>query len=503
MRAFWVGTEVPGISVRIEGLEIVGGRAPDGADGAAEQTLPVETPATSGLPGAGGGAILNFAEDLRLIDVRLRENRAGDGGDGGDSHPAAGLPGSGGAGGNGGAIHNLGGLALERVELIDNAAGDGGQGGLGFTFGGLSGQGGSGGAIHNQGELVVRRSTFAGNRAGDGADGVASTTGGSGATGGSGGAILNDGSAAVTNSTFFGNRAGHGGSGAGITLGGNGGDGGDGGALAGAPGSVAEVAATTLAGNSAGLGGLSGGGIPPLGTAGVDGAGGGLSSAGTATVGGSILANLGGAAANCGPGVVDGGANLAFPTAGGCGGVSIGDPKLDPGGLALNGGPTPTLALLEGSAAIDLVPIGACTDAEGKLLTEDQRGAVRPQRSACDAGAYEAAAPPPAPPATRAPQSGAAPLVEKPPRPRIRKKPKRVVRTKGKRARVVFRFGAPGRGLRFQCRLDRQRFKLCRSPKVYRLQPGKHRFRVRAVRGKVAGPATKPVKFRVVKARKP
>lgn len=454
MRAFWVGTEVPGISVRIEGLEIVGGRAPDGADGAAEQTLPVETPATSGLPGSGG------------------------------------------AGGNGGAIHNLGGLALERVELIDNAAGDGGQGGLGFTFGGLSGQGGSGGAIHNQGELVVRRSTFAGNRAGDGADGVASTTGGSGATGGSGGAILNDGSAAVTNSTFFGNRAGHGGSGAGITLGG---DGGDGGALAGAPGSVAEVAATTLAGNSAGLGGLSGGGIPPLGT---DGAGGGLSSAGTATVGGSILANLGGAAANCGPGVVDGGANLAFPTAGGCGGVSIGDPKLDPGGLALNGGPTPTLALLEGSAAIDLVPIGACTDAEGKLLTEDQRGAVRPQGSACDAGAYEAAAPPPAPPATRAPQSGAAPLVEKPPRPRIRKKPKRVVRTKGKRARVVFRFGAPGRGLRFQCRLDRQRFKLCRSPKVYRLQPGKHRFRVRAVRGKVAGPATKPVKFRVVKARK-
>ena len=54
----------------------------------------------------------------------------------------------------------------------------------------------------------------------------------------------------------------------------------------------------------------------------------------------------------------------------------------------------------------------------------------------------------------------------------------------------------------YRCRIDRRKWNRCTSPIAYRLGRGKHRFRVRAVRGKVAGPATKPVKFRVVKARK-
>jgi hypothetical protein len=60
------------------------------------------------------------------------------------------------------------------------------------------------------------------------------------------------------------------------------------------------------------------------------------------------------------------------------------DPVLGP--LAQNGGPTPTHALLAGSAAIEAGD-GACEPA-------DQRGVVRPQGGRCDIGAVEALAPP-------------------------------------------------------------------------------------------------------------
>jgi len=51
-----------------------------------------------------------------------------------------------------------------------------------------------------------------------------------------------------------------------------------------------------------------------------------------------------------------------------------------------NGGPTPTLALLPDSPAIDVIPLEACR-VEG--VTTDQRGVRRPQGPACDIGAYE------------------------------------------------------------------------------------------------------------------
>lgn len=56
------------------------------------------------------------------------------------------------------------------------------------------------------------------------------------------------------------------------------------------------------------------------------------------------------------------------------------------GPLADNGGPTWTHALLPGSPAIDT---GLCTDADGGLVTTDQRGVSRPQGNACDIGAFE------------------------------------------------------------------------------------------------------------------
>ena len=57
------------------------------------------------------------------------------------------------------------------------------------------------------------------------------------------------------------------------------------------------------------------------------------------------------------------------------------DPKLGP--LAGNGGPTNTLALLDGSPALNKIPKPACK------VQRDQRGVKRPQGPACDEGSFE------------------------------------------------------------------------------------------------------------------
>ncbi len=56
------------------------------------------------------------------------------------------------------------------------------------------------------------------------------------------------------------------------------------------------------------------------------------------------------------------------------------------GGLADNGGPTPTMLPLDGSNALGAIPPAAC----GTLNTQhDQRGVVRPQEGNCEIGAVE------------------------------------------------------------------------------------------------------------------
>jgi len=80
----------------------------------------------------------------------------------------------------------------------------------------------------------------------------------------------------------------------------------------------------------------------------------------------------------------DGGHNIAA-VANGCPGTTA-DPKL--GELADNGGPTQTMALQSGSAAIDFVPTTGAS-----CQPVDQRGVTRPHGGACDAGAYERAGP--------------------------------------------------------------------------------------------------------------
>ncbi len=64
------------------------------------------------------------------------------------------------------------------------------------------------------------------------------------------------------------------------------------------------------------------------------------------------------------------------------------DPKLGP--LNDNGGPTETMALLAGSAALDTGDPGVPGSGGTACEATDQRGASRPEGTACDIGAFEA-----------------------------------------------------------------------------------------------------------------
>jgi streptogramin lyase len=107
----------------------------------------------------------------------------------------------------------------------------------------------------------------------------------------------------------------------------------------------------------------------------------------------------------------------------------------------------------------------------------------------------------------------AAPIAGSAPETRIVKGPKKRVKTKRKRARVRFTFRSPNAGAKFECALQKlkkrkkgkpaskPRFKPCKSPKKYRLKPGRYRFLVRAVVGGVADPTPAKRTFRVIHTR--
>ena len=61
------------------------------------------------------------------------------------------------------------------------------------------------------------------------------------------------------------------------------------------------------------------------------------------------------------------------------------------GALKDNGGDTYTRLPGAASVAIDVIDPDNCVDAEGELLTNDQRGVARPQVLGCDVGAVEVA----------------------------------------------------------------------------------------------------------------
>ncbi len=229
--------------------------------------------------------------------------------------------------GGGGGITNLGTLTVSNSTFL----GDSSQSAPG------------GGGIQNQGTLTVSNSTFSGNSAPTG----------------NGGGIENFGSATVINSTFSGNSSD-----------------GPGGGIA-TYGTLA-VSNSTFSGNSVG---------PTL-------LGGAIGNDGTLTLKNTLMAGQK-SGGNCylyaGTTTSDGynlsdDSSCSFLTAtGDQTGVTGAATYLGP--LKNNGGPTSTFALLSGSTAIDAIPYGSCTDANGNAVLTDQRGIVRAGN--CDIGAYE------------------------------------------------------------------------------------------------------------------
>lgn len=285
-----------------------------------------------------------------------------------------------------GGVHNNGGL----LSLFDSTVS-----GNNATVGQF--QNGAGGILNQGGTLVLTNSTVSGNSA-TGSAQFNTAVGG----------ILNvccSSRVTLTGSTVSGNSA-------------NTPSGAFGGILNSAPGSVITLSNSTVSGNTA----IAPGGPSAFSFAvgGVSNSGGSLALSGSTLVANSASEPNGGfsppvgglgnffdgtlavensiiAAQVGGPNCLglssssDGGYNLDDGTS--CNfsssnnSLSNVNPLLDPAGLKHNGGTTETVALLDGSPAIDAIPSAA--NGCGTTFARDQRGVSRPQGSACDIGAFE------------------------------------------------------------------------------------------------------------------
>jgi len=292
----------------------------------------------------------------------------GGGGGGGASVTSSGIGGDGSYGGGGGG----GGKGADGGH--GGFGGGGGAGWEGILFGSKGGHGGfGGGGGAGDDDDPGRGGVFEGVAGFYGGDG-GSSGGGGGA--GLGGAIFNDaGIVFVRNSTFTGNFVARG-EGGNVGNPGGGRNGGDaGGAIFTVNGHL-TVQYSTIAGNEA------------------TGAGGGIvvrqTSASHPTsfaLHNSIVANNG--ATECsvtGPAVATSFAGNVIEANVNCGDPVSSDPQLGP--LRNNQGLTSTMALADGSPAVDA---GATTDPFGNDITfgSDQRGQERPVGFGYDSGAYE------------------------------------------------------------------------------------------------------------------
>lgn len=213
----------------------------------------------------------------------------------------------------------------------------------------------TGGGLYNDqhGAVKVINSTFSNN--------TATTDGGDPFAASHGGGIFNRGKLTVTNSTFSGNSA----------LGAQGRPGYGGGIANYSGAGTATVTNSTFWENRAAT------------------SGGAIWADSSVTLKNTIVANtLQGE--SCDGSITDEGYNIEDNTT--CGfsegnSMPATNPLLYPYGLADNGGPTKTIALLKGSPAINAIPEG--TNGCGTEVTTDQRGVERPQGNKCDIGAFE------------------------------------------------------------------------------------------------------------------
>lgn len=85
------------------------------------------------------------------------------------------------------------------------------------------------------------------------------------------------------------------------------------------------------------------------------------------------------------------------------------------------------------------------------------------------------------------------------PKVQITDRPSKTIRTKKAHARVRFRFGSSVKGSAFECRLDREKLRPCRSPRTYRLERGRYRFEVKALAPSGRPGKSKTARFRVIR----
>lgn len=377
--------------------------------------------------GAYGAGIRNSEGSLTLTGIVVRDNEATDE-----------------SGAEGGGIYSEGPLTLRETAVTENVArASGNAGGLTKALGG---------GVVVTAPLTMEASTISGNVAEADGDGSAVTA--------QGGGLLAGAKATISSSTISGNAVDA--SGAAAQLRAQGG---------GIQTYNATLTSSTLARNSATSAGLA--------------LGANIHSLLTTTVSSTLLAQPLGGADNCSGGLAPGseeftsdGYNLDEDDSCELGkssdlvGVVAG---LDPV-LRDNGGPTPTLALLEGSIAIDR--------GNSFGLAVDQRGLPRPSDfpeignreggDGSDIGAFELQAPPPGPEPVRISETAAdttAPntrIVSGPPRNTYKRLAK-------------FRFASSEAQSHFQCKLDKKKWRGCANPFKRSVKPGKHVFKVRAI----------------------
>jgi predicted outer membrane repeat protein len=373
-----------GVTASIFGLTIRDGTAYAGGAISNGGTLTITdtTLSGNGRKASLGGGIYNFLGTLTVRHSKLLDNSAATGGGifstGGTlSVTDSTFSGNRAPGSGGGGISSGGTLTVTDSTFSHNSAPNGGGGGIAVAtgtvkvtdtaFSGNSALDGGGifTSTNNPGTVTVTDSTLSDNTANGGTN-----------TGGGGG-ILNDGNLTVTDATFSHNSAADGGGGI-------------------SNASTLSVTASTLSDNSAGPGG---GGIYNFGirltithatlshnTAPAGEGSGIYTRSGATTLVATIVANSdAGLGCHVSAGTLtDGGYNLDDD--GSCGFSSTNHSLSDtPAGLAPalvnNGGPTQTISLESGSAAVDSVT--SASDCTGK----DQRGVAWP--TSCDIGAIQ------------------------------------------------------------------------------------------------------------------
>lgn len=142
------------------------------------------------------------------------------------------------------------------------------------------------------------------------------------------------------------------------------------------------------------------------------------------------------------------------------------------------------------TALIDFAPIVDGPPVNCESVEERAPNSFRPPDTPTNPEPEVEAGPPPPPPPPPPRKRD-----RTPPATRLLHHPTALVFTAGQRRRVSFAFAASEQGAGFRCRLDRQPWRPCRSPRAYLARPGRHLFSAYAI--DAAGNRDRsPLKFR-------